>query len=117
DLHGNYGIAEYQEIRPAADPIDGIRRLRITRVEMRSGRGGKVSAGRESHHAYPIGRNVPFLRLRANHPDSPLSVAEFDRVMIARPKPVLQNKGRDAQRVEPVSLLDALVADGQSLVG
>ena len=115
-LHGNHRVAQDQEIRAAADPVNGIRHIGLFGIEVGPRRSGKVSASRESHHSDAIGGDVPLLRMRTHQSDCALRVAEFDGVMIARPKPILKNERRDSLGVKPVGLLDTLIRDGEALV-
>ena len=48
--------------------------------------------------------------------DRPRRVLKHGRVMIARPKPILEHEGRHAQRVEPLRNLLSLVIHGQHSV-
>src|SRR5262249_18761725 len=57
--HRNHGITEDGKIGPAAGAIDGIRRIRITGIEMGGNGGRKMAAGGESHDSDAIGRDVP----------------------------------------------------------
>ena len=107
-------IAEHQEVRPAADAIDGIGRVGLAGVEVRAGRRREVAAGRKAHHADAIGRDAELLRAGAHEPDRALRVAELDRVVIPRPEPVLEDERRDAGRVQQVRDLPSLVIRGET---
>src|SRR6185295_5678396 len=100
-LHGNHRVAKDEEIRAAADPVNGVRRIELSGIEVRPRCSGKVSASRESHHSDTIGGDVPLLRMRTHKSDCALRVSEFDGVMIPRPKPILKNECRDSLRVKP----------------
>ena len=58
----DHRVAEDQEVGPAAGAVDGIGGVGLAGVEMRAGGRGEVSAGREAHHADPVGRDAELLR-------------------------------------------------------
>ena len=55
------------------------------------------------------GIDAPVGRVRAHHADGALRVAELDRMVVARPEPVAQHEGGDAERVEVARDLAAFV--------
>ena len=100
--HGDDGIDQDHEIGPATDPLDGIRRLRIARVEMRAGGRGQMPAGREADDAdaFGIDRPTPWPATRTVRMARWASSSGTKRLPVG--KPILQHDPGDAVPIEPV---------------
>ena len=59
---------------------------------------------------------MPIGGARPHHAKGPLGVPQLHGVMISRSEPVLQHERRDAQRIQPLRDLRALVIQGQVAV-
>src|SRR6185312_3022571 len=102
-------VSKNEEIRTAADAINGIRCAAVPIVEMRGRGGGQMSAGRESHYADPIRRDAELLRASSNQTNRALRVLKLNRMVILWSEPVFENKCRDAKRIQPICDLASFV--------
>ena len=57
----------------------------------------EVAARGEPHNPDTVRRDVPLAGFGANRADRALRVAQFDRMVVTRPEPVLQHERGDAE--------------------
>ncbi len=72
-----------------------------------------MAAGGKAHDADAVRQHAVLGGFGAHGADGALRVAQFDGMMIARAEPVLEHKGRDADRVEPLRDLRAFIVQRQ----
>ncbi len=75
-----------------------------------------MGAGGESHHANFVWRHAKFLGASADDTNGPLSVAQLDGVVIARPDAIFHDECDKAHGVEPIGGLAAFVVGSEILV-
>ena len=75
-----------------------------------------MPARREAHDPDAVRQQAILGRLGAHRADGPLRVAEFHRMVIFRPQPVLQHEGRHPQGIQPPRDLVAFLIHGKTLV-
>src|SRR5579871_6700346 len=114
--HGDDGIAEDGKIGPAADTLDGVLGVRVAVIEMGSGRGGQMTAGRETPDPDSLWIEVPLHWPAAHETQSTLDVLHWCGVMIPRSQAIAQDKRGYAQTIQPVCRILALVADRQRAI-
>ena len=99
--HGDDGVHEHGEVRPASHALDRIRRRGIAGIEMGGRRRGKVAAGGEADDADALRIATPSLSVGAHHANRPLGIEQRHKRPPAR-KPILQHNPGDAMRIQPL---------------
>src|SRR4051794_6273258 len=114
--HRNYRIAKDREVRPGANSIDGIRRVRLSGVEVSGGGRGQVAAGGESHDADAVRLNSELRSASANDANCALCVTQFNGMVITRTQSIFEDERCYAHGVQPIGDLPALVIAGQHVI-
>ena len=110
-------VAEDDEVRTAADALDGIRRTGVRRFGHRGRRRREVPPRREAHHPDAIGRHTELRGARTHESNRPASVDERGREEVVLPQPVLEHEGGHASCREPVGDLTSFEIGRESPVG
>src|SRR5260370_38284235 len=107
--HRDHWIDKNHEIGPRADAFDWIRRVSFAGIEMGPGSRGDMSSSGKTQDADSLWIEAPFQRSRAYDTNRTSSVLHWRRGMITRAQPVFEDKGGNAERVEPLSDWPTLV--------
>lgn len=109
DLHSlQPRIGEDQEVRAAADALDGITGIGLAGRCIHCGGGSQVATCREPHHADAFRIDVESLGIRSHGPNSARAVEQWERQPCLGPNPVRQDERGDPTRREPRRRLDSL---------
>ena len=97
----NHRIRQNQKVRPRSLLLHHIARILLIRIELRPRRRRQMSPSRRSPHPHMIHRNPPLRRMSPHHPNRPLRILQFHRMVILRPQSVLQHKRRHPALIQP----------------
>jgi len=91
------GIGKNTEVGPAAEAIDNVGGMRITRVKMSQRDRCEMASGRKPNDSNAVGANAETSRIRSDLPNRSLDVQQRRWVAIARGDPVGKDKTRYAE--------------------
>src|SRR5579862_5432167 len=112
----NDGISQNGKVRPATYSVDGIWCRWTSIIKVGSERRGQMSTGGEANDSNAIRLHPKFCSTRPYGAECALSVSQFNRVMVGGADSILQNKGSNSKRVEPVRNLPSFVVCGHKFV-
>jgi hypothetical protein len=96
--------------------LNRIGRIRLARVKVSSRGGGQMTASGKSPYTDVILVYAVLAGMHANGPQSALRVFEFDRIVVLRPKPILQHKCSNPMAVQPGRNLRPLMVERKMLI-
>src|SRR5690348_6145060 len=76
-----------------------------------------MSSSGKAHHSQTIGRDAELLCAAAHQSNRTLRISKLDRMVILRSKPIFQNKGCDAESIQPVGHLSAFMVHSKVCIG